>query len=486
MATRTQIIRSLTAALLVLLTAGCKEFLAVNENPNAPGSARVEQTLPAVITGFGHSVLSGSVALWSGEWMQQFSYNGDTRAYSEIHRYEVTGLNTDWPWNAAYSTVMKEARNIINETEASGDLAYHAIAKFLFAWSYGFLTDTWGPVPYRQAFDVTIRNPEYDEQKTVYEGVHKQLEEAIVEMQKPAPRLPGANDLLFAGNMARWVKLARTVQGQFHLRLAYAPGENRPERAQKAITALQQGIASNAEDADFAYPGKQTGWRQPWWTFEQITQFLASEYYVELLRGLNDPRLPITVRPALFDSVRGQIVYRGHKNGATAALDSTVSRIAPYFSADSAALSWVSFAHVKFMEAEARLILNDRAGADAAYRAGIQANMQKMRVPAAAITTYLAARPSLTTVSNPLQEIITQKYIANFLKAEVWHDWRRTGYPRLQVVEGAMIPGIPQRLRAPAVEVAANIERVRATGISIGLGGRLTQVWWATQGPPQF
>src|SRR4029078_10664753 len=134
---------------------------------------------------------------------------------------------------------------------------------------------------------------------------------------------------------------------------------------------------------------------------------------------------PITVRPALLDSVKlGQIVYRGHKNGGAAVQDSTVSRTGTYFSADSAALSWVSYSHAKFIEAEARLILGDRAAADVAYRAGITANMQQRRVPAAPITAYLAARPSLTTVANPLEEIITQKYIANFLKTEAWSDWR--------------------------------------------------------------
>ena len=88
-------------------------------------------------------------------------------------------------------------------------------------------------------------------------------------------------------------------------------------------------------------------------------------------------------------------------------------------------------------------------------------------------------------MANPLEEIITQKYIANFLEAEVWNDWRRTGYPKLEVVEGAMIAGIPQRLRAPASELAANADNVAATGISIGLDGMLTKVWWASQGPPQ-
>ena len=85
--------------------------------------------------------------------------------------------------------------------------------------------------------------------------------------------------------------------------------------------------------------------------------------YVELLRGLNDPRLPITIRPTRWDSVRGQIVYRGHRNGQPGEQDSTISRINSYFSADSATLSWVSYAHAKFIEAEARLILGDRAAA---------------------------------------------------------------------------------------------------------------------------
>ena len=64
--------------------------------------------------------------------MQQFSYNGETRSYSEIHRYEVTSINTDWPWNAAFSSVMKEARNIMKETQEQEAWAAHGIAKFLF------------------------------------------------------------------------------------------------------------------------------------------------------------------------------------------------------------------------------------------------------------------------------------------------------------------------------------------------------------------
>jgi hypothetical protein len=176
-------------------------------------------------------------------------------------------------------------------------------------------------------------------------------------------------------------------------------------------------------------------------------------------------------------------VYRGHKNGSLSVNDSTISRIAPFFSADSAALNWASYADARFIEAEARLIVGGAAAADAPYRAGIRANMEKMRVASAAITAYLAARPPLNTVSNPLQEIITQKYIANFLKAEVWNDWRRTGYPRLEIVERPVLPGIPQRLRTPATELASNSVNASATGIPTGLEGMSVKVWWASGTP---
>jgi hypothetical protein len=108
-----------------------------------------------------------------------------------------------------------------------------------------------------------------------------------------------------------------------------------------------------------------------------------------------------------------------------------------------------------------------------------------MRVPEAQIATYLAARPNVATVANPLREIITQKYIADYLKAEVWNDWRRTGYPQLDIVQGAVLPGIPQRLRVPASELAGNADNVTAAGVPLGLDGMSVKVWWASQWPQQ-
>ncbi|MGH8247541.1 MAG: SusD/RagB family nutrient-binding outer membrane lipoprotein, partial [Gammaproteobacteria bacterium] len=251
---------------------------------------------------------------------------------------------------------------------------------------------------------------------------------------------------------------------------------------------LAGGLAGNADDANFAYPGGANA-RNPNYTFvEQRNQFVAAEFLVELLKARQDPRLPIMFTQIVYDSIRGTTRYPasavrfvGHRNGAATLTDSTVSWIGPFFSAENASLNVVSYADQKFTEAEARLIVSGASAADAPYRDGVRANMQKLGVSTSAINTYLAALPALNTRANPLEELITQKYIANFLMVEPWNDWRRTGYPALpSPVEQAMLPGIPQRVRTPGSELSNNINQVTATGIPTGLEGMSVKVWWAS------
>ena len=491
----THAIRPAGALLLAAALAGCDSFLDVNDNPNAPERASVDIRLPALIGSFAHSTYYGDTQLWGSEWTQQFAYRGNTRSYAEVHRYELQDTDGTTAWNYYYAGPLALANDIIKDAGADGDVYYRGIARLFYAWTFAHITDMWGSVPYADAFKPTIREPKYDEQKVVYEGVHAELETAITELSSAVGRRPANNDLLFNGDISRWVKLAKHVQARHHLRLANAPGENGVARAQAALTALQGAFTSNSDDAEFTYTGGANA-RNPLWTFQELrSQLVASEFMVELLQGRNDPRLPILFTPVAYDSIRGTTrypsngtVYRGQLSGGAPLSDSTVSWIGPRFSNENASLNIASYADQKFTEAEARYIVAGGgaaggAAADAAYRDGIRANMQKLGVSAAAINAYLAARPALGTLANPLEEIINEKYIANFLKVEPWNDWRRTGYPRLQIVEGAMLPGIPERVRTPGSELSNNINQVLATGIPTGLEGMSTRVWWASQRP---
>src|SRR5699024_5260768 len=111
------------------------------------------------------------------------------------------------------------------------------------------------------------------------------------------------------------------------------------------------------------------------------------------------------------------------------------------------------------------------------------ASMDKLQVGDAAAAAYIAALPGLAASGNPLEEIITQKYIANFLKFEPYNDWRRTGYPEIEpVTNNPRTPSgtIPVRFPYPDSELQNNAGNVSATGVPGGFPALEVPVWWDT------
>jgi hypothetical protein len=477
---RWQTARWASLVLVAVLAGGCDDFLDVNEDPNAPVNARVEVRLPAVVAGMVHSVYYGDPPLWTVEWMQQTSFNRATRNYDELHLYEVQDNSPNEWWTFYFAGVLNETKLMMQETDPETDAAYHGIARFISAWTWATATDLWGPIPFTGALDPGNPTPAYDDQQVVYDAIDPWFEEAITLMKRAISdgsiRRPAANDLLFEGDMSRWVRLARHLQARHRLRLSNAPWANAQEQAQAALDALQEGLASNADDVDFSYVGEDGG-RNPLWLFQDNGDiFKVGQHIVDMLQARNDPRIPIMLDPALSDGG-----YRGHANAASPEPDSSISQVGVYFTAEDAPVNVASYAEAKFIEAEAMLILSGAGSADNAYRAAIRANMEKWGVAGAAIDAYIAALAPLSSVPNPLEEIIREKYIANYLKIEAWHDWRRTGFPQLEPVPAGVLAGIPVRIRTPSSELANNGANVMATGIDAGLAGMLykgANVWW--------
>jgi len=479
--------------LLALGLGACQNFLDVNNNPNAPESAPIDIRLPSLEATFIHSTYYGQTALWGSEWTQQWAFNGTRRSYAQVQNYELFDTDAASSWDYFYSRPGYASFTMARDASGDPDIYYRGIAKLFNAWTFQIITDLWGPAPYADAFKPEIREPKYDTQQTIYNGILATLDTAVTLLSSTSAvaRRPTTNDLLFAGDMTRWNKLAHVLQARANLRLAYASGEDKVARATKALAALSGALASNADDADFTYPGG-VGARNPNYTFQELrTVFVASDYFIQMLKSRSDPRLPILFTAVPYDSIKGTgtsrvtypakpATYVGHLSGGDQTqADSTVSLIGPFFSNENAPLNVVSFSDQKFTEAEARLILSGAAAADQPYRDGIRANMTKLSVATAAINAYVASRPALPSVANPLQEIIIEKYIANFLKTEPWNDWRRTGYPTVPLVPQAVIPTIPQRIRAPNSELSNNSTQLAATGIPTGEEGMKVKLWWA-------
>jgi hypothetical protein len=69
--------------------------------------------------------------------------------------------------------------------------------------------------------------------------------------------------------------------------------------------------------------------------------------------------------------------------------------------------------------------------------------------------------------------IIEEKAIANLFNLETYNDWRRTGYPVLTLVEGAL-SAIPRRLLYPQSEIITNAQPQQSAKLT-------DRVWWDAQ-----
>lgn len=475
-------------ALLLLFGASACDLAGLNDDPNNPIDVAEKLQLPALLANFSYEIIGGDPARTPTHWTQQLAYNG-VQPSEDTYDVDESDVNNLWQY-MSYTDVMKNARILDEQAAANGNFAYAGIAKVIFAWNLSVVTDLWGEVPFSEAFDPDNPTPAYDDQEQVYQAVFSLLDGAIADFGKASPLAPGADDLLYGGDMGRWERLAYTLKARLLMHLTEAPGYDAATQAQKALDALANGFDSNADDADFDYadqPGSENPWYQ--WTIDGKwdTRNQLSAHYVGLLRSKDDPRLPVQARPVGAVDGSGVVQgfetddpqYVGHENGVEGIGASNVSSIGSYYSAPGASLSWLTYAEAKFIEAEATLILSGPQAAEPIYEEAIAASMTKLGVSAEERDAYIAARPALTA-GNALEQIITEKYVANFLSFEVYNDWRRTGFPVLEPVEGGKVATIPVRYPYPSSELSNNPESVSKTGIPVGYDALTIPIWWDT------
>jgi len=471
----------LLASSMFVVTA-CDSFLDVNENPNEPQTAPIEQQLPGLIGEFSHTVISGWPTTISARFSQQTSANG-TNYYYNLDRYQLGQPWFTWNdlWDPSYVDIMKNARMLTNQAEERGAPAYAGISRLIYAWNMAYVTDGWGTVPFSEAFEPSNTTPKYEAQENIYPEIMNLVDQAITDLEENASVTPGSEDLLYGGDMNKWRKMAYTFKARLLLRLSEAPDNQKQQRAQQALQALQNGFESNADDAEFQYVDEEGG-RNPWYRVNDGLEYhRMAAHHIDLLKSLDDPRLSIQAEPAPAYS---EETYVGHPSGGTSMGQDSVSAIGMAYSGPDVPGRWITYSEAKFLEAEAHFILNNLQEADAAYREGIRANMRKYGVASDEIDSYLQSRPSLSSSENVLRDIITQKYISNFLTAEPWNDWRRTGYPELEPPEQSAIEGMAVRYAWPGSELSNNRENLEATGLPTDRNVMLHRVWWDTTPTP--
>lgn len=407
---------------LILLTAMSCKFGDTNVNPANPTDVGMSALMPSLQTGLSFAI-GGEYTQFSNI-MSQHIKGGTTAQQGDFSKYILDGQDADGMWQNIYTNVLNIAFTIIKKAEAEDAPHYSGVAKVLMAYGIGVVTDTFGDIPYSTAFradDGIIAD--YDAQQDVYVSIITLLDEAIVELGSTSTgSVPGADDLIYGGDISLWIAAANSLKAKYSLHLSKVDGS----AYTKALQAIADGaITSEADNLQQFFAAGANNPRQEF-DINRAGNIFMGDFFVALLTANSDPRM------TALNSIN-----------------------AGYYTSSESPVPYVTYAELKLIEAEATLFTTGvLADVRAALLEGADASIQTVAgVADAAYVAALGAKfDAATTDAERLEVIITEKYVITYSTGvEGWNDFRRTGYPALTPhPEGdrATNPGggIPRRL----------------------------------------
>jgi hypothetical protein len=360
---------------------------------------------------------------------------GAARQAQGYYQYTFTSVDFDGGWGNLYTSVMENNKTLIQISDAKGDNAYSGISRVLMAYSLQLAVDNWGSVPYSDGFKgASNLQPKYDTDKALYDTISNLLNTAIAQLgnSNKGPHVPGAEDVIYGGNLAKWTKFAHAIKA----RLFIHQSKGNTAMATSALNEIALSFSSNSDNAVYAFGSTETS-ANPWYQFNEQRAdivFDASPLGTQM-KAKNDPRFLIYTDPG-FNDVNG--VGMGS-----------------YYGDISAPVEFITYDELLFMKAEATITSGGSvATAQTTYQAAITANMQKLGVSAGDITIYLAANGTLPAgTAGAIAKIAAEEYVALYLNPEAFTVWRRTGSPALTPVTGA---NVPRRFLYPQTEYSYN------------------------------
>lgn len=462
----------------ILLFSGCAFEEDINVDPNATTSEVVglNNRLPALQYRMGR--LQGrAIAIRIGNIMGYTLYKQGPTGFNTYVFSSADASNINM-WNDMYSGVINQAKQIIDVANEEGNNYYRGIARILLAYNTITATTIWGDVPYSQVAQAfAFPFPKFDTQESIYSGVQNLLDQAIADLSAAAPtRKPANDDLIFKGDVSKWLKTAYGLKARYYLHLVKIDESNYT----KAETALTSALQSNADNMQLQ--------------FENGVPDVAAPLSQEKISGDTDvdPQFGLLLRNTLADPrEKFYAIVR------VSLLTGTRAVYGAYYSSQNSYFPFLTFEECKFMQAEIAMKKSGKAAAEPFLREAVAASLNRVcsrtigsddngdlatAIPTTAQVAYVnkvANIDSVATDEQAWRAIFQQKYIAMFMQPEAWNDYRRTekyvdGLAGLPAITGREGKAIPRRLFYPSTELNAN------PSAPPNIPDIYTRVWWDT------
>ncbi|MGZ8510908.1 MAG: SusD/RagB family nutrient-binding outer membrane lipoprotein [Chitinophagaceae bacterium] len=307
----------ITLFALITVLSCKKDFLDINTDPNNPTSIEASKLLPTTQRTLGDALSMDENNGGLSNVLAVYAHQMSTR--EEADKYGMTGADPTiaTPWAKLFSTtpnpgnvfplygVMQNLEDIIKNSSSAGNTRYAGITKILKAYTYSVLVDIFGDVPFSEANKLKegILYPKFDDDAAIYPALFTLIDEGIADLNNgTAPNLkrPGADDLIYAGSVSKWIKAANTLKLKMYTQIRKV--KNVSAEVNALITAGNL-ISQTNESFLIPYgPNGATDDRNPGYYTYYATQRSnhVSPWFYEILRGYNpniftdnpDPRLP--------------------------------------------------------------------------------------------------------------------------------------------------------------------------------------------------
>ena len=421
-----------------LLGIGCHDFLSgpgLTENPNNPTSGTMLQQLIAVQANMWR-LFEGQLARNATIYTQQIiGTNNQQLSYAtqyQVAENDITGFMSGFYTGGG----LVGLRNIQASAHAADDKFVEGIAKIWEGFSMGTATAIWGDLPYTEALDASILTPKLDAQQSIYAAVQTRLDEGIA-LLRAAPTTGNCDpgDLIYcpatttrALQISRWIAAANTMKARFYLHLVERNGA---AAYTLALAAAQNGILEAPTTAAQAMQSQAPG---DFRSFHGSTQdvdaniwgefllqrqdLVAGDALVSILKARSDPRLTAYFDPNPAGNVIGMSADATLVGTGPASVISTARRA---FTFRQPLVTW---AENQLILAEAKYQLGDIPGAT------INVNNVRTAVglPLLAVATF--------------DDVMIEKYIAQFQNIDSWADFKRTCIPLVKpYLAVAEVPG---------------------------------------------
>lgn len=232
---------------LLLLTAGCKKYLDVNRNVDAPDYVEAHLYLPGIQQAY-------EGFYWDIRALGPLTQMMGTTSYTTFatHYYSLGSDAGGEIWRSVYWLQGMNLENLINQSEAAENWTLAGIGYAMKAYSWDIMTKVHGDLPMKQAFVPGRLSHDYDYQDEIYPQVREWAYKAVELLERQDNTNYGnkisANDYIYGGDKAKWIKFAYAVIVK-NLASLSNKTDFKTKYAQELIDAAGKSFQSSADDA---------------------------------------------------------------------------------------------------------------------------------------------------------------------------------------------------------------------------------------------